>query len=151
MAITRTSMVDDDGSGTTGTIINNAWKQELYGQIDGMATAGVWTPIDTSGAGLTLTVTSARYWRYDKLVMVTLQVAFPANSNGLPAFIGGLPVGNGPAYGGLYLTQTPFVSTISMPANTSGFYILDPTTGLARTNAQLTGAALIIAGTYLTA
>jgi hypothetical protein len=36
MPITRTPMVDDDGSGTTGTIINNAWKQELYGQIDGL-------------------------------------------------------------------------------------------------------------------
>jgi hypothetical protein len=34
MAITRTAMVDDDGSGTTGTILNNAWKQELYNQID---------------------------------------------------------------------------------------------------------------------
>ena len=35
MPITRTAMVDDDGSGLTGTILNNAWKQELYGQIDG--------------------------------------------------------------------------------------------------------------------
>jgi len=35
MAITRTAMVDDDGSGTTGTIINNAWKTEFYNQIDG--------------------------------------------------------------------------------------------------------------------
>jgi len=34
MPITRTAMIDDDGSGTTGTILNNAWKQELYGQID---------------------------------------------------------------------------------------------------------------------
>jgi hypothetical protein len=34
MAITRTAMIEDDGSGTTGTILNNAWKQELYGQID---------------------------------------------------------------------------------------------------------------------
>jgi hypothetical protein len=27
-------MIDDDGSGQTGTIINNAWKQEFYNQID---------------------------------------------------------------------------------------------------------------------
>jgi hypothetical protein len=27
-------MVDDDGSGKTGTIINNAWKTQLYDQID---------------------------------------------------------------------------------------------------------------------
>lgn len=33
-AITRTSMTDDDGTGTTGTIINNAWKTQLYDQID---------------------------------------------------------------------------------------------------------------------
>ena len=34
MPITRTPMVDDDGSGTTGTILNAAWKTELYDQID---------------------------------------------------------------------------------------------------------------------
>jgi len=47
MAITRTPMIDDDGSGTTGTVINNAWKQELYNQIDG-ALAGGW-PGGTTG------------------------------------------------------------------------------------------------------
>ena len=35
MPITRTPIVDDDGTGTTGTVLDNAWKQELYGQIDG--------------------------------------------------------------------------------------------------------------------
>ena len=40
MAITRTAMVDDDGSGTTGTIFNNAWKTELYGQIDAALLGG---------------------------------------------------------------------------------------------------------------
>jgi hypothetical protein len=34
MAITRTVMIDDDGSGTTGTVLNNAWLQTIYGQID---------------------------------------------------------------------------------------------------------------------
>jgi len=43
MSITRTPMIDDDGSGTTGTIINNAWKQELYNQIDAQS-AGVAAP-----------------------------------------------------------------------------------------------------------
>jgi hypothetical protein len=32
--ITRTPMIDDDGSGEVGTVINNAWKTELYNQID---------------------------------------------------------------------------------------------------------------------
>lgn len=37
MAITRTVITDDDGTGTTGTVINNAWKVELYNQIDAQA------------------------------------------------------------------------------------------------------------------
>jgi hypothetical protein len=35
-AITRTSMTDDDGTGTTGTVFNNAWKTSVYDQIDQM-------------------------------------------------------------------------------------------------------------------
>lgn len=34
MSITRTADTDDDGSGTTGTVRNNAWKTALYDQID---------------------------------------------------------------------------------------------------------------------
>lgn len=35
MAITRTPIVNDDGTNSTGTVWENAWKQELYDQIDG--------------------------------------------------------------------------------------------------------------------
>ena len=55
MAITRTPMIDDDGSGTTGTILNHAWKQELYNQIDGAF--GAWqsyTPLWTVLSGGTV-------------------------------------------------------------------------------------------------
>src|SRR4029434_10334756 len=49
MAITRTAMVDDDGSGTTGTIINNAWKTEFYNQIDAAVYAPRIATIKTDG------------------------------------------------------------------------------------------------------
>ena len=52
MAITRTAMIDDDGSGTTGTILNNAWKQELYGQIDAFG-GGIWTTVPFNAANFT--------------------------------------------------------------------------------------------------
>jgi len=39
MPITRTPIIDDDGTGTTGTVIDNAWKTEFYNQIDGVAGA----------------------------------------------------------------------------------------------------------------
>jgi len=44
MAITRTAITDDDGTGTTGTVVDNAWKQELYNQIDA-ADAAVTTAV----------------------------------------------------------------------------------------------------------
>jgi len=55
MPITRTLMVDDDGSGTTGTILNNAWKQEFYNQIDALGgpSAGAWTAIPFNAANFT--------------------------------------------------------------------------------------------------
>jgi hypothetical protein len=54
MAITRTAMVDDDGTGTTGTVINNAWKQQLYDQIDAADTAmGTWTSVPYNAANFT--------------------------------------------------------------------------------------------------
>ena len=34
VTIGRTAMTDDDGSGTTGTVFNNAWKTALYDQVD---------------------------------------------------------------------------------------------------------------------
>jgi hypothetical protein len=34
VTITRSPWIDDDGSGTTGTVINNAVKTDLYNQID---------------------------------------------------------------------------------------------------------------------
>lgn len=37
--ITRTPITDDDGTGTTGTILDNAWLQQIYDQIDALAIA----------------------------------------------------------------------------------------------------------------
>lgn len=43
MPITRTPIIDDAGDGRTGTVIDNAWKQELYNQIDGMGSQALTT------------------------------------------------------------------------------------------------------------
>jgi len=53
--IVRTAMIDDDGSGEVGTVLNNAWKQEFYGQIDAaIGTSVVETvPPPNTGSGPT--------------------------------------------------------------------------------------------------
>jgi hypothetical protein len=59
MPITRTPMVDDDGSGQHGTVVNNAWKSELYDQIDGALPAA--TVPAPGAAGNLLTSTGAAW------------------------------------------------------------------------------------------
>jgi hypothetical protein len=61
MPITRTPIIDDDGSGTTGTTIDNAWKQEFYDQIDGALVGGESAEfIDcTAGGNFALSATNA--------------------------------------------------------------------------------------------
>lgn len=52
MAIERTAITDDSGTGTDGTIINNAWKTELYDQMDGAFVHAIEvTFTETTGAG----------------------------------------------------------------------------------------------------
>lgn len=58
MAITRSTWIDDDGSGTTGTILNNAELQKIYNAIDSF-TGGLWTPVPFNAANYTA---SAGIW-----------------------------------------------------------------------------------------
>jgi hypothetical protein len=86
VAITRTPIVDDDGSGTTGTVIDNAWKQELYNQIDGLGTVQAYSvawscasgPAPVVGNG-TLT---GRYLRVGTFVWVNIHLAFGSTTTG---------------------------------------------------------------------
>jgi hypothetical protein len=149
MPITRTAMIDDDGSGTTGTILNNAWKQELYTQIDGLIVVGSWTPVDASGAGLVFGYAAGRYWRSGGLVMVTAQVNYPVTASGAAAKIGGLPVAPRDVTAGLF----GLVNTFTYRVLTGGTVIdiLQAATGVSATNTNVSGAGCVFSGVYLTA
>ena len=71
MAITRTPIIDDDGTGTTGTVINNAWKQELYDQIDAADAAAAWITIPYSAADFT--ASGSMTWTVDAGDVVVLR------------------------------------------------------------------------------
>jgi hypothetical protein len=60
-AIGRTTDTDDDGTGTTGTVRNNAWKQALYDQIDALAALLVMRGFSQGGAGTQAQATTAYY------------------------------------------------------------------------------------------
>ena len=155
MAITRTPIVDDDGSGQTGTVIDNAWKQELYNQIDavigGVAQPcqGSWTPIDTSGAGLVFASPIGRYSRNGNLITVFLQMAMPATANAAAVSIGGLPFANGGGVpGGGYTTYGPqFAWHVGQGA--SAITVFHSVSSAQQTNANLSGLFFTLVLSYL--
>jgi hypothetical protein len=149
MAITRTAMVDDDGSGTTGTILNNAWKTELYNQIDGMSAGLAWTPTDVSGANLVFTVAEGAYCVTGAMVTFWGRVQYPTTSSGLNANLGGLPLVNGNYFAGAYMTLG--LPALLHLAKSAGNILVLQTNTAPYTNALLTGAQLIFQGFYLKA
>ena len=52
---------------------------------------GTWTPVDASGAGLSLTGSSGRYVKIGNTVFVNAYVNYPVTSNGAAVSFGGLP------------------------------------------------------------
>jgi len=52
---------------------------------------GTWSPTDASGAGLTLTVTSATYTRVGRQITFFGWVTYPTNASGAYVVIGGFP------------------------------------------------------------
>ena len=57
---------------------------------------GTWTPVDNSGAGLTLTTVSASYTKIGRLVYVWAYVNYPVTANTATVQISGLPFQQGP-------------------------------------------------------
>lgn len=156
MSITRTPIIDDDGSGHTGTVIDNAWKQELYAQIDAMAapfpnySAGSWTPADGSGAGLVFSVHLGTYVRIGSAVLIQGNIRYPATASGATAAIAGLPFPSGPTIsGGLYHTYGIDCIWYLDPSATR-VIPYQPATVAIRTNAELSGAFVAFAGLYFT-
>jgi len=103
MPITRTAWIDDDGSGTTGTVINNAEKTLLYNQIDealaavGGVSSGTWLPTLTGDGGVSGQTygTRAGHWtRIGNQLLVTGSITLTAKGTltGAALAIGNLPV-----------------------------------------------------------
>jgi hypothetical protein len=143
------ALVDDDGSGLTGSVWNKAAIQSvLLDPIDaatGAPAAIAWTPTDQSGAGLVLAAPACIYVKVGRLVFVTAQFSYPATANGAAAVIGGLPF-LAAMNSGLYSTFGQ-AHIIHLAGNTSVVRFYD-TVGNARTNAALSGALMLYAGVY---
>ena len=89
---------------------------------------GTWTPLDHSGAGLSITVNSASYTKIGRIVVAQFDVTYPATADVSQARIQGLPytVGSGNHHGG-FVTYTTNANLFSMTCSTAttSFYMYE--------------------------
>ena len=154
MAITRTPIIDDSGDGRSGTVIDNAWKQEFYNQIDALAagnavTYGTFTPTEHYASA----VVNAEgvYGKIGRIVYIQFQAYFPPISgNPNVTWLDGMPF--------------PVISTVGATAgliqakgvvriwSVSGVacFAYSSTTGANVPLNDMSSAHIILSGSYLT-
>lgn len=104
---------------------------------------GTWTPVDVSGAGLTLSVASANYTKIGNTVRLEAFITYPATASGASAFIGGLPFSSAVYAIGAVRSVVDCVAT----ALGSNIYVTNPS-NTAITNVQLTGSLFTFTVVY---
>ena len=107
---------------------------------------GTWTPVDSSGAGLTFTNTSNNcfYTKIGNLVTCGFNVTYPATASVAIVAIGGLPFTSQATTSGIYggafsFTNVGVSLTSQVDANTQLIYIYIVSTSANATNVQLSG------------
>jgi hypothetical protein len=81
---------------------------------------GTWTPTDASGAGLSLTVTSATYTRVGRQVTAQFDITFPLTVDASTQLLGGLPfVPSSLTFGG-FVSYTTHGAALNLMAFASG-------------------------------
>lgn len=120
-------------------------------------TNGLWTPTDQSGAGLSLTATTANscsYSKVGKLVLFTIDLSYPATASGLAAVVGGLPAtinatGTNAQSGLLTINGgAGGADRLSLLNGTTNLNFVAGTAAVSSTNAQLSGARIRGSGAY---
>lgn len=124
----------------------------LNSSFGGLISQGLWTPSDSSGAGLAFTLTTPATWiKIGPLVVLSFDISYPVTANAATSRIGGIPfalISSNNGFGG-FMTSTNYntsVNEITFFSNTTTFDFRD-TGGAAITNAALSGK--VVRGTVI--
>jgi hypothetical protein len=104
---------------------------------------GTWTPVDSSGAGLTFSGASGTYTKIGRQVTVNGQLSFPATASTANIAIGGLPFTVGTFSVGA-VNNADVVFTIT---SSTVFYIYD-VAGTRKTNVNYSGVTIYFTIAY---
>lgn len=114
LTLSTGNLIVADGQGVNFSATPGTGTSELLNDYE----EGTWTPVDSSGAGLTLTTSAARYTKIGRTVFVQAQITFPSTASAATVLIGGLPftssadnrIGLSLGYNNLVANYVPFVS-----------------------------------------
>jgi len=114
---------------------------------------GTWTPTDSSGAGLTLSVSGANYVKVGTLIHVTAYLNFPSNSNGAGVRLNGLPFTTKNNQNYSYLMGRSAIGGIMLQVDnhSTTFDIRPADSDNGVTNSQISNSHILFSGTYITA
>jgi hypothetical protein len=112
---------------------------------------GTWTPVDTSGAGLTFSTATGVYTKIGRLVTVIGRVVWPANASGLQGKVGGLPFGSAAGFPGFATQWCTFTQGLNGRLDTTTSFYVTTITGGGPSNALLAGSEIQFTATYMTA
>jgi hypothetical protein len=98
-ATTITASTGDITSTAGNFVVGTSGKGIDFSDTSGSGTSelladyeeGDWTPVDSSGAGLTFTIAAARYTKIGRTVFIQAQITFPSTASVATVLIGGLP------------------------------------------------------------
>jgi hypothetical protein len=147
VSLSTGNLVVSNGKGIDFSLTPGTGTSELFADYE----EGTWTPADNSGAGLTITVQSARYTKIGRMVYVTAYIIYPATASATAAALSGLP------FTAANLEFSPFSSTsgsgtaisIQGNQNSTNMTIVTPANfNVAVPNATLSGAGIILSGQY---
>lgn len=112
---------------------------------------GTWAPADTSGAGLSITVTFATYTKIGNVIYCHLDITYPVTADGRGASLSlpatALANGQYTIWSGYHAAGT-FAVMGSSNSGTANLFIRDYNTGAQKTNAQCSANRFILTGFY---
>ena len=115
-------------------------------------TEGTWTPVDVSGASLTLSNASGFYQKIGNWVHYTARFDYPVTASGATASIGGLPYtiknSSGARTGSLTQHNGAFATKAVAVENGTAMVFTDNTSSANATNVQMSNTISWVAGSY---
>jgi hypothetical protein len=108
---------------------------------------GTWTPTDSSGASLSLSVSNCRYTKIGRMVSIQGTITYPTTASGASAQFGGFPFASADQITVSVIYSDASVASFTyLSGNTTNVFLLIP--GVNVVNSTMSGKLFTFSGTY---